>query len=35
MLKEVPKENIGVVWGVIVTVKVVEVAHWPALGVKV
>jgi hypothetical protein len=34
-LKEVPKENVGVAWGVIVTVKVVEVAHCPAFGVKV
>ena len=35
MLKEVPKENVGVVWGVIVTVKVADVAHWPTLGVNV
>lgn len=32
---DVPKLNVGVLVGVIVTVKVVVVAHNPAVGVKV
>ena len=35
ILKVVPKVNVGVVWGVIVTVNVVVLAHCPASGVKV
>ena len=35
ILKVVPKENVGVVCGVIVTVNVVMLAHCPASGVKV
>ena len=35
ILNEVPKLNVGVVCGVIVTAKVVVVAHCPASGVKV
>ena len=35
ILNEVPKLNVGVVCGVIVTVKVVVVAHCPASGIKV
>ena len=31
----VPKLNVGVIFGVIVTVKVVVVAHCPAVGVNV
>ena len=35
MLREVPKLNVGVMLGLTVTVKLVAVAHWPAVGVKV
>ena len=35
ILKVVPKLNVGVVCGVIVTINVVVLAHCPALGVKV
>jgi chorismate mutase len=35
ILKVVPKVNVGVICGVIVTVNVVELAHCPVLGVKV
>jgi hypothetical protein len=35
ILEEVPKLNVGVVCGVIVTVNVVVAAHCPASGVKV
>ena len=35
ILKVVPKLNVGVICGVIVTVKVVLLAHCPVLGVKV
>jgi hypothetical protein len=35
MLKEVPKENVGVIFGFTVTTKLVVVAHWPAPGVNV
>ena len=35
ILKEVPKVNVGVICGVIVTVNEVVLAHCPALGVKV
>ena len=31
----VPKLNVGVMFGLTVTVSVVPVAHWPALGVNV
>ena len=30
-----PKLNVGVIFGLTVTVNVVPVAHWPAFGVKV
>jgi hypothetical protein len=35
MLREVPKLNVGVVFGLTVTANVVFVAHWPAAGVNV
>ena len=35
MVRAIPMLNTGVVFGVIVTVKVVVVAHWPAAGVNV
>jgi hypothetical protein len=35
MLSVVPKLNVGVIFGFTVTVNVVVVAHWPAVGVKV
>ena len=35
IVDEVPKLNVGVICGVIVTVKVVVAAHCPASGVKV
>jgi hypothetical protein len=35
MVKDVPKLNVGVMFGVTVTVNVVGTAHWPAVGVKV
>ena len=35
ILKVVPNENVGVVCGVIVTIKVVVLAHCPTSGVKV
>jgi hypothetical protein len=35
MLSVVPKLNVGVMFGFTVTVNVVVVAHWPAVGVKV
>lgn len=35
IVSDVPKLNVGVIFGVIVTVKVVVVAHNPAVGVNV
>jgi hypothetical protein len=35
MVKDVPKANDGTITGLMVTVKVVDVAHCPGLGVKV
>ena len=35
ILNEVPKLNVGVMFGLTVTVNVVVVAHSPAVGVKV
>ena len=35
MVKDDPKANVGTITGLIVTVNVVDVAHCPALGVKV
>jgi hypothetical protein len=35
IFNDVPKLNVGVTFGVTVTVKLVVVAHWPAVGVKV
>jgi hypothetical protein len=35
MVMEFPKLNVGIVFGVIVTLKLADVAHWPAFGVKV
>jgi hypothetical protein len=35
IVNELPKLNVGVTFGVTVTVKVVEVAHCPAVGVNV
>ena len=35
IVNEVPKLNVGVIFGVIVTVKVVVVAHNPVVGVNV
>jgi hypothetical protein len=35
ILNVVPKLNVGVMFGATVTVKVVVVAHWPAVGVNV
>ena len=35
MVRAVPKLNNGVMFGLTVTVNVVVVAHWPAVGVKV
>ncbi len=35
MVKDDPKLNVGISFGLTVTVNVAEVAHWPAPGVKV
>jgi hypothetical protein len=35
IVNDVPKGNVGVMFGVTVTVNVVADAHWPAVGVKV
>jgi hypothetical protein len=34
-VSEFPKLNVGVILSVTVTLNVVAVAHWPAVGVKV
>ena len=35
IVNDVPKLNVGVMFGFTVTVNVVGTAHWPAVGVKV
>ena len=34
IVRDVPKVNVGVMFGVTVTVNVAGTAHWPAVGVK-
>ena len=35
IVKDVPNANVGVMFGLTVTVSEVDVAHWPAAGVNV